>query len=236
MTARDYEGTELDLFADARNWKAYWSKRIAPYVRGRVLDVGAGIGATIDVLSQHVKAEWTALEPDAALAQRIARDVEQERLPRSTRVLNGRIQDLPVDAQFDTILYIDVLEHIEDDAAELEGAARHLAPMGHLVVLAPAHNGLYSPFDRAIGHFRRYDSRALRAICPPHLRPISSVYLDSAGLIASLANRLLLKQASPTAAQIAVWDRLLVPASLVTDRLFFGKVGKSILLVCQRDY
>jgi len=122
-----------------------------------------------------------------------------------------------------------VLEHIEDDRDEMARAAERMKPDGTLVILAPAHPFLYTPFDAAIGHFRRYTRKSLRAAAPPALRLEKLVYLDAAGMLASAANRLLLQSASPTERQILTWDRLLVPVSRGIDSLFAGHAGKSIL-------
>ncbi len=232
MTGHDYAGSELDLFSAAHNWKRYWSGRVAPFVRGHVLDVGAGIGATIDALGGLAGTHWTALEPDSGLAARIEARRGQFAVP--VDVVCGRLSDLPTDQRFDSLLYIDVLEHIEDDAGELRNACALLASGGHVVVLAPAHQWLYSPFDRAIGHYRRYSRAALRRCLPEDLQLVSLDYLDSAGLLASLANRLLLRSAQPTPGQIALWDRALVPVSRWLDPCFGGVLGKSVLLVARR--
>ena len=96
-------------------------------------------------------------------------------------------------------------------------------------MLAPAHSWLYTPFDRAIGHYRRYDKQTLAAVTPRPLRQEKLIYLDSAGLLASLGNRLVLNSAMPTAAQIQTWDRLLVPCSRLLDPLLAGTVGKSVV-------
>ena len=141
----------------------------------------------------------------------------------------GDLSTLDSSRLFDAILYIDVLEHIEDDSAELRRAAAHLSPGGALIVLSPAHPFLYTPFDQAIGHYRRYTRQSLRAAAPRNLRRDKLIYLDSVGMLASLANRLLLDQSMPTAAQIHIWDTYLVPCSRVMDPLFFGAVGKSVL-------
>ena len=122
-----------------------------------------------------------------------------------------------------------MLEHIEDDAEELRRASKHLKPGGALIVLSPAHPWLFAPFDQAIGHYRRYSRESLRAAAPRHLRRQKLVYLDAVGLLASLANRLLLKQDMPTAGQIKTWDGLLVPCSRLLDPLLGGTVGKSVL-------
>jgi len=193
-------------------------------VRGAVLEVGAGIGANTRLLSSLDFARWTCLEPDAALARQIE-------LPPGGRheVTLGIMSDLPAGQRFDSILYIDVLEHIEDDAAEMVRAADRLEPGGSLLVLSPAHPFLFTPFDEAIGHYRRYTRATLRKATPAGLEEVSVSYLDSVGMLASLGNRLILGQSMPTAQQIGVWDRWMVPPSRVTDRLTGGHIGKSVL-------
>lgn len=236
MTELAYAGSELQLFAAAKRWKRYWSSRVAPFVHGDVLDVGAGIGSTISILAPQVDgASWTALEPDTQLFRELQNAREAGRLPRDTRLLQGILADLPANERFHCILYIDVLEHIEDDAGELRRAREHLLPGGHLIVVAPAHNALYTPFDQAIGHFRRYDRRGLARLLPEGLERIELRYLDSVGLLASAANRLLLRTAHPTPAQIATWDTLMVPLSRLVDPITVGLLGKTVLMVARRE-
>jgi len=226
----EYAGSELELFEKARNWKAYWRSQIAGFVRGEVLEVGAGIGANTATLAELEFQRWTCLEPDATLASRIV-------LPPGGRhdTVVGTIGDVPAEARFDAILYIDVLEHIEDDRAEMVRAAARLKPAGALIVLAPAHPFLFTPFDAAIGHFRRYTKHTIASLAPGGLRVQKLVYLDSAGLLASTGNRIILNRALPSRRQIRIWDRLLVPVSRVVDPLLGGRAGKSILAVWRRE-
>jgi SAM-dependent methyltransferase len=219
-----YVGSELELFKKARNWKAYWRGQIRGFIRGEVLEVGAGIGANTLTLADLTYQRWTCLEPDAVLAARIE-------LPPGGRhrVATGTIENLPVDAKFDAILYIDVLEHIEDDRDEMARAAARLKPGGALIVMSPAHPFLFTPFDAAIGHFRRYTRASLRQAAPATLSLEKLVYLDSAGMLASAGNRVLLRSAKPTERQILTWDRMLVPVSRLIDPIFAGRVGKNVL-------
>lgn len=236
LTAQsDYVGTELELFAAARNWKRYWSDVIAPFVGGRVLDVGAGLGATADVFSARKDIEaWTCLEPDARFAAHLAKRIASGELPARTRARCGTIRDFGLIDRFDTILYIDVLEHIRDDRGELAWAAERLAEGGYLVVLSPAHPFLYSPFDAAIGHERRYTRATLCEAAPEGLRRVRLHYLDVVGLAASLGNRLVLRSAMPNTAQVAAWDRLLVPLSRRLDPWLGFRAGKSVLGIWTR--
>lgn len=227
-----YRGSELDLFARAVNWKRYWSAQVRPHLGQRVLEVGAGIGANTPYLNRGA-AEWVCLEPDAKMAALLAAGVKAGAIPAS-RTIAGTIADLPPTASFDSIVYIDVLEHIEDDAGELALAAQRLHPGGELIMVGPAHSWLFSEFDKSIGHFRRYSPRSVRRLRCSKLELISVKQLDVVGILASAANRLALRQATPNAEQIALWDRYMVPLSRVLDPLFFYRLGKSIMAVWRR--
>jgi SAM-dependent methyltransferase len=228
LTATGYVGRELDLFAAARNWKAYWSSRIEPLLHGRVLEVGAGVGANAPLLLTPGVRSLVSLEPDAALAARLkaSRDVAGD---GRWRVFCGTLAGTREAPAFDAIVYLDVLEHIEDDARELGEAARRLRPGGVLAVLAPAHPWLFSPFDASIGHHRRYTRATLAGVAPPGLTPVVSAYLDSAGAALSLANRLLLRRSLPTPGDIAFWDRRIVPLAARLDPLAGRFFGRSVL-------
>lgn len=233
MTPYTYPGEELDLFAHATNWKSYWTSKVRPYLGADVLEVGAGTGSNTALLRGGMNGRWVCLEPDPALAARIP-DFRDEGTPgRSVEVVTGTLGALPPDARFDTVLYIDVLEHIADDGAELARAAARLRLGGYLVVLAPAHPCLFSAFDEAVGHYRRYTWRSLAEIGPPNALSGRFSYLDSAGVVASLANRLVLRSSMPTLGQIQTWDHWLVPVSRVLDPLLGYVVGKSVLGIWQ---
>lgn len=107
---------------------------------------------------------------------------------------------------------------------------------GHLVVLAPAHQMLFTAFDSAIGHFRRYNREALLALTPNGLIPQKAVYLDSVGLLASLGNRFVLRSATPKASQIRLWDNFMVPLSRFIDPLTGYGFGKSVVTVWRREF
>jgi SAM-dependent methyltransferase len=226
-----YQGSELDLFQHAVNWKRYYAGRLQPYITGDILEVGAGIGATSRFLCRDQLRSWTCLEPDPVLATRLREAFEREPLPVPSAVLQGTLANLPPDARFDTILYIDVLEHIEHDREELRQSAGRLRPDGRIIVLAPAHGWLFSQFDRAIGHYRRYTADMLARITPPPLHLAAAFYLDSVGMLASLANRLLLREASPSLVQIRFWDSTLVRLSRVVDPCGGYRLGKTVIAI-----
>lgn len=232
MSEFRYQGSELDVFSYATNWKSYVRSKIRGYLVGSVLEVGAGLGSVTQCLCDGTQQRWICLEPDRTLADKIplASLTKPDRC--ETRV--GTLADLPENELFDCILYFDVLEHIEKDAKELIQASRHVKTNGRLVVLSPALPVLYTEFDAAIGHHRRYTRASLRTIAPSGLEEEVCVYLDWAGALASLANRLFLHSAAPRKSQILFWDRFLVPISQHTDAITRHFVGRSLLAVWRK--
>jgi SAM-dependent methyltransferase len=229
-----YVGGELDLFALADNWKSYVKDEIASYISGDVLEVGAGIGATTVALHDGRARRWVCLEPDATLASRLQARLLGSVAAPTTKVVVGSLRNFTEQVCFDCILYIDVLEHIEDDHGQIELAAQLVRPGGHIVVLSPAHQWLFSDFDKSIGHQRRYKKATLRLLMPTGWLEKKIRYLDSIGVFLSLGNVLALRQPVPTRSQIVIWDRLCIPLSRRVDRWSSGMIGKSILAVWQK--
>lgn len=229
---KTYIGNELEIFSAAKNWGFYIASVLFPYLRGEVVEIGSGIGTRTK--NFHMLAtRWLAVEPDTRLCKLLIDEVKSF-TPCNIEVINGFIESLPNYGFADSILYVDVLEHIKDDQEELILAASKLKIGGHLIVLSPAHNFLFSEFDHAIGHYRRYSRASLLALGPPGCVLIEKKMLDSVGLLASLSNVIYLKKAIPTRGQIYFWDRFLVPLSRLIDRVLFYRFGKSIFVVWKK--
>jgi len=229
-----YVGRELELFALATNWKRYVKAEIGKYLAGEVLEIGAGIGGTTLAIHDGSVRRWTCLEPDANLAKRLRIAVKETLGFYGPDVIAGSLRALADKPSFDCVLYLDVLEHIQDDRSQIEAAARVVRPGGHIVVLSPAHQWLFSEFDKSIGHIRRYNKRSLRSLAPPGWIEKKLAYLDAVGVLLSLANSLALRQAMPSRLQISLWDRLCVPLSRIIDCALLGNFGKSILAIWEK--
>lgn len=228
----EYIGNELELFAAAKNWKQYVASLIKSFIKGDVLEAGAGIGSNTTIFFTETVNSWLLLEPDKSFSDKLNLLLVENKLPRNCSVFNGYINQL--EKKFDTIIYIDVIEHIENDKAEIATAIELLNPGGHLIVLSPAHQYLMSPFDKAIGHYRRYSKKTILGVTNEQVSIKAIKYIDSVGLFASLTNKILLMQQYPTKKQIHFWDNYIIPVSKLMDRLLMYKAGKTILAVLQK--
>lgn len=229
-----YIGKELELFSAAKNWKKYVAQLITPYIHGNVLEVGAGIGTNTVLFFNNTVASWILLEPDKNSCTVLETLLSTNKLPSNCSVINGYTKDITVTELFDTIIYIDVIEHIEDDKNEIATATNLLKQNGNLVVLSPAHQYLMSPFDKAIGHHRRYSKKRMLSIASERLTTVKIINVDSMGLFASLANKYFLKQPYPGKNQIAFWDNWMIPVSKIIDRILFYKSGKTIITIWKK--
>jgi SAM-dependent methyltransferase len=227
-----YIGNELQIFEHARNWKGYYGSFIRPMLGKKVAEIGAGLGGTTTALFDNHQHEWLCVEPDPALLRQIDLKIQEGSLGVNCTTFCGFSKELK--EKFDSILYIDVIEHIEDDSAELKIASNLLQEEGRLFIIVPAHPALYSPFDKMIGHYRRYTKQMLRDVLPEDLIIEKLYYLDSVGYFASLVNKLFLKQSMPTLSQVKCWDKFMVPVSVMLDRLLGFHFGKSVMLIARK--
>ncbi len=232
METNNYIGNELELFKNATNWKKYFCSKITEYIHGDVLEVGAGIGINTNYLINIDKINSiTCIEPDSNLCSQIKKNHIETNITTS-KIINGTIEN--TDKTFDTIIYIDVLEHIEDSNKEIDIITNKLNKGGSLIILVPAFNFLYSEFDKKIGHFRRYDKKLLRQEINEKLKEKKLFYLDSLGFFASLTNKLILKKNTPTIKNIHFWDKKLIPITKLSDKLICNAFGKSLIGIYQK--
>ena len=232
-----YSGDELEVFKHAKNWKTYYKKLLFPEIeKGNLLEVGAGLGEFTRIFfNPKNKFRWIALEPDRENADAIIKLVENGVLDQRIEVFNGFVEDLPEKKPFlKTVMFIDSLEHIECDEETLNRVTELMLDNAKLIIVAPAHNILYSEFDKKIGHFRRYNKDTLLKVLPKSIYVTSVRYIDSAGFFLSLANKYFLKSSDPNLAQILFWDRFVLPISTVLDFCLGYRFGKNIVLVGQK--
>ncbi len=214
--------------AEARHYNDWIFSRARPYLGHSVLDVGAGIGAFTE-RAAATGAAVTALEPElGALLRGRLSDRSQ------VTVLEHPVEDLAGDGAFDSILCLNVLEHIEDDEDALQRFRRQLRPDGRLLLLVPAHRFLFGGYDRAAGHLRRYDRATLRALLHRAGFEIEELrHVNPVGGLGWLARVRLRRGDEWPAGSFRTFDRL-VPVLRHLDRLRLP-FGLSLWAVARRS-
>ena len=195
-----------------------------PISGGRVLDFGAGSGEFARRL-REMGADVVCIEPDAVMC---------ERLIGEGFVAFRTLEE--VTDSFDSVVMMNVLEHVEDDGALLTQLAQRMAPEGRLFVFVPALQILYSKFDALIGHFRRYSHDSLeRAVSNAGFEVLYIRWFDSLGVLAAMVFKML-RRTEPTATAVGVYDRYLFPISQIGDRVLHRFIGKNLYCVAQLNH
>lgn len=223
-----YPGAELDSFDKASIWRKYIFWIIKKYIKGFTLEVGAGIGSFTN--------NYKSLANNITLSEIDTDNLSFIKEKFKTNNFNFTSDYTKnINKNFDTIMYLNVLEHIEKDNEEIEDAFKKLNPKGYLIILVPAHNKLYSKFDKAVGHFKRYDIGFFKNIKIQKSKLIKLCYLDSAGYFLYYLNKIFFKEeVYPSKIKILIWDKIFTPLTFFLDRILMYKFGKNILYVIQK--
>jgi SAM-dependent methyltransferase len=179
-----------------------------------VLDIGCGTGFVLERLTERFDA-W-GIEPDSGVRARAGAAV-------AARILPGSSDDLSAvaDRRFQAVLLLDVIEHVDDDASALHGAARALEPEGFLLVTVPAHPWLWSRHDELNAHRRRYTRATLRqALTRAGLRPIHLTHFNTRLFPLALIHRLARRRDTGAALEVPA-----APLNRAFAALFSGEAS-----------
>jgi len=213
---------------------------VSSHLGERVLEVGAGAGFITRQLAERAR-NIVALEPTSGPYSQLVENIaslanvvaHQQTLKSFVGGGNRASQAMPT---FDSVVYINVLEHIGDDVTELSLAKSTLDSSGRVVIVVPAHQWLYSKVDRLTGHFRRYSRKSLRDVVEAAgLRVLDIRYFDTVGLIPYLVIYKWLRSTQTDGANATVYSRLILPVSALLYRLSGGRlIGKNLIAVAVR--
>ena len=229
--ATHYPGKELEAMSFAANYHRWIVDEIAPFLGRSVAEVGAGIGSVSRMLLAKSIGHLDAYEPSSNMFPQLAAELAAE--PRG-RAINAFFGAAAETERFDAVAYINVLEHIEDDGAELRRAFTAIRPGGHLLVFVPALGWLFSEFDRQIGHYRRYRRAPLARLATDcGFSIVKCRYFDLAGVLPWYVNFVLLRRGLGGAG-VSLYDRLVVPPMRRVESIVAPPLGKNLLLVARK--
>jgi SAM-dependent methyltransferase len=223
----DFEFAALD---QAKNYRSALIADLAPYLSGRVVEVGAGIGQMTELLSKLPQVSYLqCVEPDARFADKL------ERAHPGQPLIKGTAADVP-GTDWDGVVNINVLEHIEDDEKELAEYHKLLKDKnGRLCLFLPARPELYAPLDKVFGHFRRYDKRGLRAKLEKAGFKIERMrYYNCVGYLAWGLNFKLMKSLEFKPGAVRFFDRFIFPpVHFFESRIMPPPIGQSLLVIAR---
>ncbi|MGD1086691.1 MAG: class I SAM-dependent methyltransferase [Verrucomicrobiota bacterium] len=224
------EDFEFRALREAVNYKRLLVKEFSAFVRGRALEVGSGIGQMTAVLRACPSIQFLqCVEPESAFCEQFRNSFPDQPL------IQGMIRDAPGD-DWDAIVSVNVLEHIEQDVEELAlYHQRLIGKRGVLALFVPARPELYGQVDRDFGHYRRYGrSEVVSKITKAGFQIEKIRYFDFVGYFGWLIICRLLRQSSFKPKTVRLFDRLIFPLeNFVETRICPPPIGKNLLVVAR---
>jgi SAM-dependent methyltransferase len=229
----DYQAlSELEIMGQAKNYNAWIWGTISPYVGKNIIEVGAGIGTfthylksrervfatdvaqnCIDVLSQLFQ-----VQPNIA--------IEELDITRPTDIQLWKPREV------DTIICLNVLEHIDDDVTALKNMREMIKPGAHIIMMVPAFQNAYGTIDRLDGHFRRYSSSELKSkLVSAGFETVRLRYFNSVGLLAWYYTNRIAKNSSTSVSKVKVYDKYFVPPLRLIESIIKPPFGQSLIAV-----
>jgi SAM-dependent methyltransferase len=233
QTQKRYAADDLETMSEARRYQTHVFELLRPHVGSQVLEVGCGIG-TMSRRLIEVSERLFCIEPNINCAAR-AREV-LDPCPRITlRIchLEECSRDELLQQRFDTIVCVNVLEHIEDDIRALRLFRDLVAPTGgKVLIFVPAVQAAYGPLDAALGHHRRYSKRSLgSAFSSAGLELLTMRYTNPFGLLGWMYNAHISRTTEHSGDQVRLFERLVAPWALPLERLLPPPIGLSLFAV-----
>ena len=225
-----YPQTATERFDNANFHIKYCLLFIKKYIKGNILEVGAGCGSFTRNYYHSKLKKLVLTETDNNNISFLEENFKEE---KNINVVQKSIGE--IEGKFDSILYLHVLEHIENDQKEIEEATEKLEKGGNLIIIVPAHQEIYGNLDRAVGHFRRYEKQFFKKDLQ-NLTRVNLKFLDGIGYILYYFNKIFFKNETyPSKIKIFLWDKIFTPFTVILDFITNYKFGKCIVAVYKKN-
>ncbi|MGV3767346.1 MAG: class I SAM-dependent methyltransferase [Chitinophagaceae bacterium] len=230
----DPAGNEtLELFAEAPGFNRWLFSEIAPFCGKQILEIGSGIGNISSILlEQDSSVTLSDLRPEycSILRERFAQHPKlKEVVQIDLAAPDFTTRYAALLNTFDTVIALNVVEHIADDKLAIANCRALLKKNGSLIVLVPAYQLLFNRFDTALGHFRRYTRQSLKTLLSTAGTTIlQTKYFNFAGLFGWWFSGALLKKKTIPKGQLHLFEKL-VPVFRLTDKLLLKSAGLSVI-------
>lgn len=234
-----YAGKDLEAMSFAVNYHRWILAVFAPYLGTRLVEVGAGTGSFTELLLEHRPQSLSLVEPAPEMFQQLAANMNQCVATNELKLFNDTFervsQDIRSTAKPDSIIYVNVLEHIADDERELKVINETLDPSGRIFIFVPAFAWLYGSFDREINHYRRYSRNDLEDKCRrAGFKIILSRYFDFFGVLPWWIKYRVLKSKTMEPGAVKLYDQMIVPLARTLEVRMPPMLGKNVLLIGEK--
>ncbi len=234
----EYIGKDLEAMDFAENYHRWILDLFKPYIGKDIVEVGAGTGSFSQLLLETKPETLRLIEPSEmfiALSENLSGSNGTAKVDFFRNIFTQVADEISTGSQPDTLIYINVLEHIEDDIRELETVHRTLADHGRVCIFVPSMPMLFSEFDKRIGHFRRYTKKELVKKCEAAGFKIRVArYFDFLGILPWLVKYRMMRSLTMESGAVRLYDRVAVPLIRPIENILQPPIGKNLLVVAEK--
>lgn len=228
----------LERFEKARNFNRWLYDTIAPWCKGHILETGSGIG---NISTFFLQQQFQLTVSDLRSEYLVLLQQKFGHYPNLAGIVSIDLVDPVFDTryaahlqQYDTIVALNVIEHIENAPQAIQNCKKLLRTGGNLVILVPAYRFLYNPFDEELGHYTRYTARSLRQLLQSqHLGVIHQQYFNVAGIPGWFFNGTVLRKRLIPDTQLQLFNKL-IPVIRLADTITFHSIGLSVIGIARK--
>jgi SAM-dependent methyltransferase len=235
-----YPGGELEAMAGASNYHEWILGLFKPFLGQHLVEVGAGLGSFAELILKHHSCQtFSLIEPSEGMYRQLVANARRLQTIARVETFHGTFRaaaPLIKSSQTpDSIIYVNVLEHIMDDDGELDVIYQTLSEAGRVFVFVPALPWLYGAFDEQVGHVRRYTKSELeKKLQRAGFKMALSSYFDFAGIGPWWVKYCLLRSATMQPGGVRLYDRLIVPAARRIEAFISPPIGKNVIAVAEK--
>lgn len=224
-----YSGNELDAMAEARNYCKWIMRYFGSYLGHRVVEIGAGTGTFSELLLNSNGTKTLVLfEAAANLFPQLRARFSDKRVRLHCGTFDPELLTEPADS----IVLVNVLEHVFDDASLLSQIYQALRSEGSLLLFVPALEWNYGSLDKAFEHYRRYSKKALSVkLQTAGFRTELMRYVNFMGIASWFVTGKVLHQTTLKSSQVRWYDHWIVPWSFRLEKMCEPPIGQSLLAI-----
>jgi 2-polyprenyl-3-methyl-5-hydroxy-6-metoxy-1,4-benzoquinol methylase len=229
----------LAAIANADKFNKWMYETIKPFCKGHVLEIGSGIGNISQYfLLDNFKTTLTDLRQSycEVLEQKFKNYSALQGIIK-VNLTHPRFETeyASLLESFDSIVAMNVVEHIEDHELAIANCYKLLKPQGHVIILVPAYQWLFNKFDVGLEHFRRYTKkRLINLISKNNFEIMHSQYFNLVAMAGWFVSGSILRKETIPEGQMGLFNKL-VPTLKVIDKLIGNTVGISTICVGKKN-
>jgi 2-polyprenyl-3-methyl-5-hydroxy-6-metoxy-1,4-benzoquinol methylase len=227
----------LEIISGATRFNYWMYSEIKPFLKGNIIEIGSGIGNISKYIIKD-KFPITLSDYNPQYCNQLEKifsgdPVVQDILQIDLLVPHFQDKYSMLKEKFDTIILLNVIEHIENDSKAVENCRFMLKPGGHFIALAPAYQWLYCRLDKELGHYRRYSLQKMRDLVQEQLEVINARHFNFLGIFGWFVFGKIFRN-KKLGNEMNSFDHLVFLAR-VLDKLTFKRIGLSVIVTGKKE-